>query len=313
MYLKHLCVFLTMGNIFTKALSPRNMLNRLEGLKNLHWEKTSNIVLRKNNKIYKNDDLTSFLEENSEYNNSSLITLTPGGLRGFYNLGTCVYTKENYDLTNFIYSGASAGAWNGLMMTYKKNPHEFAIKILDSMKENHKLKTIYDTQLYLKNQILESYDETDFELQKLFIGVTCIHNNEIFTNIYSDFLGLEDAINCCIASSNIPFITGNCEIKYNDLVSLDGGFSIHPYLNINSLKGMQIGPDMWNGKDITFKNREKKQDLYKMFFYNNYNINFYELFIKGYSDAKDNSKIIDYWLEEPNVKNIPVAGNDDSY
>ena len=313
MYLKHLCVFLTVGNVLTKALSPRNMLNRLEGLKNLNWEKTSNIVLINSGKKYQNNNLNPFYEENPQYQNSSLITLTPGGLRGFYNLGTCVYTKENYDLDNFIYSGASAGAWNGLMMTYKKNPHEFAIKILDSMKENHKLKTIYDTQLYLKNQILESYDETDFELQKLFIGVTCIHNNEIFTNIYSDFLGLEDAINCCIASSNIPFITGNCEIKYNNLVSLDGGFSLQPYININSLKGMQIGPDMWNIKDQTFKNREKKQDLYKMFFYNNNNINFYELYIKGYSDARENSKIIDYWLEQSNDKIFTPPEHEDSY
>ncbi len=310
MYLKHLCVFLTIGNVLTKALSPRNMLNRLEGLKNLNWEKTSNIVLINSDKIYKNNNLNPFYEENPQYQNSSLITLTPGGLRGFYNLGTCVYTKENYNLDNFIYSGASAGAWNGLMMTYKKNPHEFAIKILDSMKENHKLKTIYDTQLYLKNQILESYDETDFDLQKLFIGVTCIHNNKIFTNIYSDFLGLEDTINCCIASSNIPFITGNCEIKYNNLISLDGGFSLQPYFKKNIT--MQIGPDMWN-ENVTFKKKEIKQDLYKMFFYNNNNINFYELYIKGYSDARDNSKIIDYWLEQQNVKNIPVTGNDDSY
>ena len=313
MYLKHLCVFLTVGNVLTKALSPRNMLNRLEGLKNLNWEKTSNIVLINSGKKYQNNNLNLFYEENPQYQNSSLITLTPGGLRGFYNLGTCVYTKENYNLDNFIYSGASAGAWNGLMMTYKKNPYEFAIKILDSMKENHKLKTIYDTQLYLKNQILKSYDETDFELQKLFIGVTCIHNNEIFTNIYSDFLGLEDAINCCIASSNIPFITGNCEIKYNNLVSLDGGFSLQPYLNINSLKGMQIGPDMWNIKDQIFKNREKKQDLYKMFFYNNNNINFYELYIKGYSDARENSKIIDYWLEQSNDKIFTPLEDGDSY
>jgi hypothetical protein len=310
MHLKHLCVFLTIGNVLTKGLSPGNMLNRLEGLKNLNWEKTSNIVLRNSDKIYKNNNLKPFYDENPQYQNSSLITLTPGGLRGFYNLGTCVYTKENYDLTNYFYSGVSAGAWNGLMMTYKKNPHEFAIKILDSMKENHKLKTIYDTQLYLKNQILESYDETDFELQKLFIGVTCIHNNEIFTNIYSDFLGLEDAINCCIASSNIPFITGNCEVKYNNLVSLDGGFSLQPYLKKNIT--MQIGPDMWN-ENVSFKKKEIKQDLYKMFFYNNNNINFYELYIKGYSDARDNSKIIDYWLEQPNDKIFTPLEDGDSY
>jgi len=76
---------------------------------------------------------------------------------------------------------------------------------------------------------------------------------------------------------------------------------------------MQIGPDMWNIKDQIFKNREKKQDLYKMFFYNNNNINFYELYIKGYSDARDNSKIIDYWLEQPNDKIFTPLEDGDSY
>lgn len=284
MYLKYLYVFLIINNILTKALTLKNIINILEGLKKFKLEKTSNIVLRNSNKIYKNDYLKPFYDENPQYQNLSLITLTPGGLRGFYNLGTCVYIKENYDLTNYLYSGASAGAWNGLMMTYKKNPHEFAIKILDSIKQNNKIKTVYDTQLYLKNQILQSYNENDFELQKLFIGVTCIHNNEIFTNIYSDFLDLEDAINCCIASSNIPFITGNSDVKYNKLISLDGVFSYQPYLN--KYITMQIGPDMWN-ENVTFQKNKKK--------YNN-NINFYKLYINGYSDARDNSKIIDYWL-----------------
>ena len=34
------------------------------------------------------------------------------------------------------------------------------------------------------------------------------------TNIYTDFYDLEDALNCCVASSNIPFITGNLFNKY---------------------------------------------------------------------------------------------------
>lgn len=144
------------------------------------------------------------------------------------------------------------------------------------MRENNKLKTMYETQLYLKEEILKSFSIADFELEKLFIGVTCIDNNNIYTNIYSDFLNLEDAIDCCIASSNIPFITGNCEIKYNDISSLDGAFSIEPYLNKETK--IEIAPDMWNNK----------YHIYKMFFYNNKNVNFYELYITGYNDAKYN-------------------------
>ena len=54
------------------------------------------------------------------------------------------------------------------------------------------------------------------------IGVTCIKETEIFTNIYTEFEDLEDAIDCCIASSNIPFVTGMCESNYKDQLSLDG-------------------------------------------------------------------------------------------
>jgi hypothetical protein len=286
MHLKHLCLLLSLGNIFTKSLKPTNIVSTI---KNLNWDKNSNIVLRKSNKFFKNNDINSLYQYFPSLQNSSLIRLTPGGLRGFYNLGTCVYIKEQYNLDNYMFSGASAGAWNGLLMTYKKNPHDFSIKILDSMRENNKLKTIYDTQLYLKEEILKSYCITDFELEKLFIGVTCINNNNIYTNIYSDFLNLEDAIDCCIASSNIPFITGNCEIKYNDISSLDGGFSIDPYLNKETK--IEIGPDMWNKKILSYY-ENNKYDIYKMFFYNNKNVNFYELYIKGYSDAKYNSEFL---------------------
>ena len=76
-------------------------------------------------------------------------------------MGTCVYIKEQYNLDNYIFTGASAGAWNGLLMTYKNNPHEFSIKILDSMRENNKLKTMYETQLYLKEEILKSFSIAD--------------------------------------------------------------------------------------------------------------------------------------------------------
>jgi hypothetical protein len=66
-------------------------------------------------------------------------------------------------------------------MTYKHNPHEFAMKILDSMNENNKLKSVYDTQLYLKTQLLDKYKEEDFDLDRLMVGVTCVKETEIFT------------------------------------------------------------------------------------------------------------------------------------
>ena len=42
--------------------------------------------------------------------NNKIITLSPGGFRGFYTFGLCKFLKENYDLSEYVFSGASAGA-----------------------------------------------------------------------------------------------------------------------------------------------------------------------------------------------------------
>ena len=47
--------------------------------------------------------------------------LSPGGLRGFYTHGICKFIRYNYDLSNYTYYGASAGAWNSLYMSVKPN------------------------------------------------------------------------------------------------------------------------------------------------------------------------------------------------
>jgi len=48
-----------------------------------------------------------------------IIAISPGGYHGFYMMGISNYIKENYDLSNYLFTGASAGAWNALFMTYK--------------------------------------------------------------------------------------------------------------------------------------------------------------------------------------------------
>jgi hypothetical protein len=98
---------------------------------------------------------------------------------------------------------------------------------------------------YLKKQIMTNYKTDDFELEKLFIGLTIINNYRIQTQIYSDFENLEDAINCCIASSHIPFVTGSLINKYKNDYTFDGGFSKFPYLMCKK-PVLHITPYMWN-------------------------------------------------------------------
>ena len=87
-----------------------------------------------------------------------------------------------------------------------------------------------------------------FNFSKLFIGVTQYKNCQFTTNIYTNFVDLEDAIDCCIASSHIPFITNNgFTYKYLNTYSFDGGFSVNPYINKPS--HLIIKPDIWNKKN----------------------------------------------------------------
>jgi hypothetical protein len=58
---------------------------------------------------------------------------------------------------------------------------------------------------------------------------------------------LEDAINCCIASSHIPILTGGLTNKYHNMFAFDGGFSSYPYVNRTRI--LHISPSMWSKID----------------------------------------------------------------
>ena len=162
------------------------------------------------------------------YHNKKIITLSPGGFRGFYVLGLCKFIKENYDLSDYVFSGASAGAWNSLFLSYNGNSDRFinSLMSIDIKKQNN----LYDVQQNIKSTVLEFFDESDFDFTKLYIGTTIIKDFGFRPIIYSDFNNLEDAIDCCIASSHIPFITGGCKYNYRGINTYDGGFVKFPYL-----------------------------------------------------------------------------------
>ena len=63
----------------------------------------------------------------------------------------------------------------------------------------------------IKTMFLDSYSNHDFNLEKLNIGVSQLGKYNKFKleyKIYSSFIELEDALDCCIASSHIPFLIG---------------------------------------------------------------------------------------------------------
>jgi len=252
------------------------------------------IISARSNNIYYNGEAKLFIDENKFLTNKKLITISPGGFKGFYLLGVLAYIKEKYDTSNLIYSGASAGAWNSLFMCYKGEPLSFVYNLLDY--NIKKTKSITELEYYLKYKFLSKYKDSDFELNRLFIGVTTLKNFSPCINIISDFETLEDAINCCFASSHIPLITGTLTNKYHNMFTFDGGFSDYPYLDKETL--LHITPSMWKNKNNNSNSNSKMCRVYNKIknfsdFFSISKNNLIELFDDGYQDAKSNKEYLD--------------------
>jgi len=220
----------------------------------------------------------------------NVITISPAGYRGFYEFGVCKYIKENYNLDNYIFSGASAGAWNSLLLCYKGDLKEMEKIIFDDTVYNSK--TLLELENSVKNKFLSEFKTDDFDLNKLYIGVTSLNDCKVNTIIYNDFLTLEDAVNCCVASSHIPFVTGGYKNIYKNALSFDGGFSIDPYVDTKNFV-FQITPNLWNTKSI------QKNPFY--FFnisdyttiFSREHFNFNIMIEDGYKDSEKNKEYLD--------------------
>jgi hypothetical protein len=248
-----------------------------------------NIISLKNNKIYYNKEASKFIEEKHKY--EDLITISPGGFKGFYLLGILTYIKEKYNTQNLIYSGASAGSWNSLFMCYKGEPLNFVYNLIDN--NIIKSKSISELEYLMKYKILSQYKDNDFDLDKLYIGVTTLKNFMPSVNIFTDFENLEDAINCCIASSHIPLISGGVTNKYKNIYSFDGGFSNYPYINKTRL--LHVSPSMWDEIHLNEINKNNKNDFKYKEFLDTLIIsknNLYELLDNGYQDANKNKEYL---------------------
>ena len=265
------------------------------------------IVNKKKNKNLLNQENETYIIQNEFLQNKRLISISPGGFKGFYLFGVLSFIKENYYLEDFIYSGASAGAWNALFMCLNNTDDSF-LKTFIQDEDLKKTTSIFDFEKRMKMKLLTHYKdrESDFDFRRLFIGVTTISDDyDLSTTIYNDFENLEDAIDCCIASSHIPFITGGLTNKYNGRMNFDGGFKENPYLNINK-SVLHVSPSMWEKIKSSIENNEGiavrpnpslfgslKNFLDQTTLFRKENINFMKLFEDGYQDAEKNKFILD--------------------
>jgi hypothetical protein len=266
-------VFTIIFNILTKKIFP------------------SRYVFIESNKITNKYNLL----ENHDYVNSSLfidkniITISPGGYKGFYMMGIAKFICNNYDTSNIIFSGASAGAWISLFMCYKGNLEELQKRILSSSIEESK--SIIDIENKIVDNILSQFTTEDFDLQRLFIGITTIYNFRRITAIISNFDNLEDAINCCKASSHIPCITGKLSFTYKNILSFDGGFSQSPYITSffnENISILDINPGIWENK----KQRKFSFTQYTTLFSRD-KYNFTDMINSGYYDSNKYRNVLD--------------------
>lgn len=205
------------------------------------------------------------------------IVIAPCGIRGTYTAGICHYLKNHFILTDKKIVGFSSGSINNLFINLHNEKNNEFLKSLMKNKLNNDIKG------YLKKTIQSihsEFTEKDFNLNGINIGVC--HSDGL--HIYNNFLNLKDALDCCMSSSFIPFIT------YKDLLyfykyklSLDGGLFYRSYIKNNH--SLIINHYMFNRYNVPHMHISGIRTK---------NVNVYQMYINGYNDARNNH---DYFLK----------------
>lgn len=240
--------------------------------------------------------MQSFVFNNIQNGNiqrlKKVITVSPAGYKGFYQMGICKFIKENYKLDDFLFSGSSAGSWVSLYLCHKKDFQHFENTILNDSLLNSK--TIFELEQNIKENIINNYSSEDFDLEKLFIGTTTVSFKKRVPTfegtVFCGFETVEDAIDCCIASSHIPFICGKILHYYRNKLVFDGVFGgKKSYLRPdNSKDELHIFPNIFI---------KKKFGIARVFsfttLFSRNKFDFKKEIEKGYKDAKENKRFLD--------------------
>ncbi len=218
-----------------------------------------------------------------------IISIKPGGLKGFYVLGMCKFIKETYPLDNCHFYGSSAGSWNAM---YLSLPFDNSYYFDEIIKINpDKTKNLYEIELRLKDIILNQAEINKIDNNISSLNKKCniclseFKGYKFKKVIVNEFKNCEDLIDNCIASSHLPLVSnGNIFYKCGNKKIIDGGLfrknypkHIEPHLTISHKM---------------FKNKE----IYKFSSFNNLDIE--KLIYHGYKDAMKHSdyfeRILDY-------------------
>jgi hypothetical protein len=209
------------------------------------------------------------------------IIIKPGGRYGYYMSGICHYIKNHFDIKNKKIVGFSAGAWCGLILSIKK---KYMNMIISDFIQNT---TTNKIDIMMKNikKTFQKYPLSMYKIDNLYIGTTNVSKKEL--SIHHDFLSIEEVTRCCEASSFIPGITyKDMFYFYHNNLSLDGGILFKKFLKQQTHNPLIISHKMFG----RHKKSSIRDEIIKKYPTNHP----YQLYIKGYHDAKVNH---DYFLQ----------------
>lgn len=233
---------------------------------------------------------------NRNFNETKFISITPGGIAGFYTMGICNFIKEHYNIDEYSFLGASAGAWNSVVFSYKGNSDKLIKDIVNKCISNS-TDSINQLQYNLKDIILNEYTIDDFDINRIYISVSEFDHFHINANIIHNFTSLDTLLECCMVSSHIPYITSQEFIRtYNNKITFDGGFL--PFPPKSCYNHITISPGMFNTYDVgnLILNFLKRNITTKHIF---------QLYHNGYNDARIHKKKLDQvFLPEYHYLNI---------
>ena len=168
--LMHLYLFLyfILFNSFSYSFIFKHLFR-----KNIHINNAKYTVFHnKEKKKFKYNNINNYFYDNKYLINKKVINIYPAGIKGFYEMGLCTFIKENNNLENIVFSGASAGAWNALLLAYKGDVLEFKKIIFDI--DFKSIKSIFEIQQIIKRKILNHFTSDDFNLKQIFVGLTVL-------------------------------------------------------------------------------------------------------------------------------------------
>lgn len=240
-------------------------------------------------------DQERLLARLAEMKKDKIIISTPGGLHLSSMMGSVMFLHEMTDLSKFVFSGASAGAFCSLFLCYRKNLRELLLNIFAELLPVRDNVSIFEEMLRMKEIILKHTTTKDFDLDRLFVGVVRFDYTACqgSTKIHCFFEDLEDALNCCIASSNIPFLTGKWNQTYQNEIVWDGVFSSYPYLNIFS-SSFVLSPDLWQASSQIPRGLQSYTSLFSF-----RSLDFLAKFWKSYNEAITHKHFVTSFVNPP--------------